>query len=168
MMKRNKCFLLGFVAFLCLMPIKALSQNLSVEGTVSDEFGEPLIGVSVIIQGQGAGAVTDLDGHFRIQSVSASATLEFSYVGYLTQSLKPKSNMVVTMQPDTKSSGWWSTTWTGADFQPGTSDLLKNNGDGTWTLEINLTGDPICDVIDVEHLLFTGDRFTPLKLYYQE
>ena len=64
--------------------------------------------------------------------------------------------------------GWWSTTWTGNDFQPGTSDLLKDNGDGTWTLEINLSGDPILDAIDAEHLLFTGDRFTPTKLYYYE
>ena len=62
--------------------------------------------------------------------------------------------------------GWWSTTWTGNDFQPGTSDLLKDNGDGTWTLEINFTGDPILDALDVEHLLFTGDRYTPTKLYY--
>ena len=61
--------------------------------------------------------------------------------------------------------GWWSTTWTGGDFQPG-NELLTDNGDGTWTLEINLAGDPILDAIDVEHLLFTGDRFTPLKLYY--
>ena len=61
--------------------------------------------------------------------------------------------------------GWWSTTWTGGDFQPG-NELLTDNGDGTWTLEINLAGDPILDAMDVEHLLFTGDRFTPLKLYY--
>lgn len=65
-------------------------------------------------------------------------------------------------------SGWWSTTWTGADFQPGTSDLLRDNGNGSWTLEINLSGDPILDAMDVEHLLFTGDRYTPLKLYYYE
>ena len=63
--------------------------------------------------------------------------------------------------------GWWSTTWTGADFQPG-NELIKDNGDGTWTLEINLSGDPILDAMDVEHLLFTGDRFTPTKLYYYE
>ena len=61
--------------------------------------------------------------------------------------------------------GWWSTTWTGNDFLPG-SDLLKDNGDGTFTLEINLTGDPILDVLDVQHLLFSGDRYTPLKIYY--
>ena len=64
--------------------------------------------------------------------------------------------------------GWWSTTWTGADFQPGTSDLLKDNGDGTWTLEINFSGDPILESLDEQHLLFTGDRFTPTKLYFLE
>ena len=48
------------------------------------------------------------------------------------------------------------------------NDRLKDNGDGTFTLEINLTGDPILDVLDAQHLLFTGDRFTPLKLYYYE
>ncbi len=63
--------------------------------------------------------------------------------------------------------GWWSTTWTGNDIMPG-SEYLTDNGDGTWTLEMNLSGDPILDAIDTEHLLFTGDRFTPIRLYYKE
>ena len=62
-------------------------------------------------------------------------------------------------------SGWWSTTWTGADIQPG-NELLVDNGDGTWTLEVNLSGDPLLDVLDQQHLLFTGSGYTPLKLYY--
>jgi len=63
--------------------------------------------------------------------------------------------------------GWWSTTWTGNDFMPG-SEGLTDNGDGTFTLEINLAGDPILDVMDVQHLLFTGDRFTPVALLLPE
>ena len=63
--------------------------------------------------------------------------------------------------------GWWSTTWTGGDFQPG-NELLTDNGDGTFTLEINLSGDPILEVMDVQHLLFTGDRFTPIALCLPE
>ncbi len=61
--------------------------------------------------------------------------------------------------------GWWSTTWTGNDFMPG-SEGLTDNGDGTWTLAVTLGDDPIMDVIDVQHLLVTGDRFTPKKLYF--
>ena len=63
--------------------------------------------------------------------------------------------------------GWWSTTWTGEDIMPG-NERLTDNGDGSWTLEVNLEGDPILNSIDTEHLLFTGDRFTPLKLYFIE
>ena len=63
--------------------------------------------------------------------------------------------------------GWWSTTWTGVDIQPG-NELLTDNGDGTWTLEVNLSGDPILDLMDDQHLLFTGDRYTPLEIYFEE
>ena len=61
--------------------------------------------------------------------------------------------------------GWWDTQWQ-SDFQPG-NELLTDNSDGTWTLEVNIAGDPLADTIDEKHLLFTGDRFTPLKLYFK-
>ena len=64
-------------------------------------------------------------------------------------------------------SGWWSTTWTGADIQPG-NELLTDNGDGTWTLTVNLAGDPLLDVLDAQHLLFTGDRYTVEEIYFIE
>ena len=62
--------------------------------------------------------------------------------------------------------GWWSTQWPAADIQPG-SEYLTDNGDGTWTVEINIAGDPLVDALDDQHLLFTGDRFTPIKLYFK-
>ena len=61
-------------------------------------------------------------------------------------------------------SGWWSTTWTGNDIQPG-NELLADNGDGTWTLTINLAGDPLLDVLDAQHLLFTGSGYTVESIY---
>ena len=64
-------------------------------------------------------------------------------------------------------SGWWSTTWTGNDIQPG-NELLTDNGDGTWTLTVNLAGDPLLDVVDAQHLLFTGDRYTVEEIYFIE
>ena len=63
--------------------------------------------------------------------------------------------------------GWWSTTWGGDDIFAG-NDHLVDNGDGTWTLEVNLSGDPILDVLDAQHLLFTGSGYTPLKLFYKK
>ena len=102
-MKKSKCFLLGIFALFCLMPTMVFAQNLTVEGTVLDESGEPLIGVSVLVQGQGTGGITDIDGHFRIQNVKQGTKLELSYVGYLTQVQVVKGrSMSITMQPDTK------------------------------------------------------------------
>ncbi len=61
--------------------------------------------------------------------------------------------------------GWWSTTWTGEDISTGNERII-DNGDGTYYIEINFEGDPILDLLDEQHLLFTGSGFTPLKLYY--
>jgi hypothetical protein len=61
--------------------------------------------------------------------------------------------------------GWWDTQWS-SDFQPG-NELLTDNGDGTWTLEVNISGDALAGTIDEKHLLFTGDRYTPVKLYFK-
>ena len=64
----------------------ALAQNITVSGTVVDPEGEPLIGASVIVQGQSMGTATDIDGQYTI-SAPANGTLVFSYVGYNTQEI---------------------------------------------------------------------------------
>ena len=71
---------------LCLFPMGALAQNV-VKGTVNDEAGEPIIGATVKVQGTQQGSITDFDGKFSIQAAS-NATLEISYVGYVTQKIK--------------------------------------------------------------------------------
>ena len=63
--------------------------------------------------------------------------------------------------------GWWGAKLTDDDIQPG-NELLTDNGDGTWTIRIDLAGTALCDAIDVEHLLFTGDRFTPVEMFFEE
>ena len=64
--------------------------------------------------------------------------------------------------------GWWSVNLTADDIQPG-NELLVDNGDGTWTLTVNLTGAPdLLDLLDAQHLLFTGSGYVPLKLYFEE
>jgi len=126
----------------------------------------------IIWEGDGSAGAVSWNGTYRFSNAE-SATGEEIYAIPMNQweIIKTKTFYLDLQGDDPQirvTTGWWTTTWTGIDFQPGTSDLLTDNGDGTWTLEVNLSGDPILDAIDVEHLLFTGDRFTPLKLYYYE
>jgi len=126
----------------------------------------------VIWQGDGSAGAVSWNGTYRFSSADSSTGEEIYAVPMDQWEIIKTATFYLNLEaadPQIRvTTGWWSVTWTGADFQPGTSDLLKDNGDGTWTLEVNLAGDPILDAIDVEHLLFTGDRFTPLKLYYYE
>lgn len=97
-----RTYLLGLLALLCLLPSVAFAQNIRVEGQVKDETGEPMIGVSVKVVGSGTGVVTDLKGNFVLPSVSPSANLEFSYIGYVTLKQKANRRMAVKMKPDTQ------------------------------------------------------------------
>ncbi|MBU3814997.1 MAG: TonB-dependent receptor [Candidatus Bacteroides intestinipullorum] len=86
----------------------AFAQQQTVTGTVYDESGLPLIGVSVQEKGTSNGAITDMDGKFSVK-LSPEATgggkiLIFSYIGYKTQevSLDGRTNIEVTMSEDTE------------------------------------------------------------------
>ena len=85
---------------LCLFPLGAMAQSV-VKGTVNDEAGEPIIGATVKVQGTQTGAITDFNGNFSVEAGS-NATLEISYVGYLTQKVKVagKSDITIVMKED--------------------------------------------------------------------
>ena len=64
--------------------------------------------------------------------------------------------------------GWWDdgATLSGNDIQPG-NELLTDNGDGKWTLKVDLsTNATLLGLVDDHHLLFTGDRYYPTKIYF--
>ena len=64
-------------------------SSITVTGTATDaDSGESLPGVNVLVKGSSNGTVTDINGHFRLDSVSESATLIFSSVGYQTEEVK--------------------------------------------------------------------------------
>ena len=71
---------------------KAKSRNIS--GNVVDAKGEPVIGVTVIEKGTTNGAVTDLDGNYKITTKTATPVLVFSYVGYQTKETHATENIV--------------------------------------------------------------------------
>ena len=52
-----------------------------MQGVVTDENGEPIIGANVVEKGTTNGTVTDLDGKFTME-VSENGVLQISYIGY--------------------------------------------------------------------------------------
>ncbi len=60
-------------------------QQPAVSGTVTDETGLPLPGVTVLVKGTTQGTVTNVDGNFSLANIPEDATLQFSFVGMRTQ-----------------------------------------------------------------------------------
>ncbi len=84
-------------------PAKAASQLKLITGTVLDEKGEPMIGVSVNIPGTNRAAVTNIEGRYQIKAAPGE-TLNFSYIGYLPEKAKVGTNdeVNVSMAEDTQ------------------------------------------------------------------
>ncbi|MBR2244365.1 MAG: TonB-dependent receptor [Prevotella sp.] len=95
--KLQKTFAVLFL--LCMIPLGMNAQT--VKGTVSDESGEPIIGATVKVLGSNEGAITDFDGNYSVKAAS-DATLNFSYVGYVSQQVKVggKTTINVTLTED--------------------------------------------------------------------
>ena len=67
--------------------------------------------------------------------------------------------------------GWWDTQWLGKDndFSPNNmADQFIDNGDGTYSIQINFGDDPLVGTLDEKHLLFTGSGYIPLEIYFEE
>lgn len=84
------------------MPVAALAQTQrTITGTVCDETGEPLIGVSIQVVGAPVGISTDIDGHYVLKISPQVRQLTFSYVGYLPQTVDVSSDVMnVILQPN--------------------------------------------------------------------
>lgn len=82
-----------------------VSQVLKITGLVTDATtGEPLPGVNITVKGTTMGTITDVAGKYSIDVNSANAVLDFSFVGYNTESIpvSGKSVIDVTLVPDIK------------------------------------------------------------------
>ncbi|RRA99258.1 SusC/RagA family TonB-linked outer membrane protein [Larkinella rosea] len=76
-----------------------------IAGTVTDEKGDGLPGVSVVVKNTTRGTSTDGDGKYRLNIPDGDATLVFSFVGYLNQEVPVgnRSSVDVSLKVDTKS-----------------------------------------------------------------
>lgn len=95
----QKYFLVLFI-FIAFCPAVVLAQTKTVSGTVTDENGAVLSGVSVVAKGLSQGVTTATDGKYSITLSSTINILVFSYVGYAQQQFTiPKNNTLnVNMQ----------------------------------------------------------------------
>ncbi len=77
---------------------QSVTQNTYVKGTVVDEYGEPMVGVTVMVDGKsGVGTSTDIDGNFSLK-VAPGTRLLFTYIGYDNVKAEASEGMKVTMK----------------------------------------------------------------------
>ena len=92
-MKGKQRTLLNSIGKLTLLLLFSLlstalsAQNKKISGKVIDEKHQPVLGASVVVKGTTHGTSTDIDGKYELQA-KAGDVLEFSSVGYATQSKK--------------------------------------------------------------------------------
>lgn len=95
---------LYIVSLLLLLSCSLMSQETrKITGTVTDESGQPLPGVTIIIAGTSSGTTTDLDGKYEI--ATDKEILKFSFVGFSEQSIKlekGKNELNIVLIADTK------------------------------------------------------------------
>ena len=79
-------------------------QQITINGTVIDDHGETLPGVSVVVKGTTTGTISDAAGKFSISIADKNAVLQFSYIGYISQEIavKDQRNLTVTMQENVR------------------------------------------------------------------
>lgn len=86
---------------LLLLHMQAWAQNVRVSGKITDENNQGLPGVNVLVSGESTGTISDVEGNYSIQT-QKGATLTYSFVGYLTQTVEVGDNTTIniTMSPD--------------------------------------------------------------------
>ena len=78
-------------------------QRITITGTVYDETGETLPGVSIQVKGTTTGNITDIDGKYQLNVPDANSVLVFNYIGYATHEVTVGTQRVinVTLQEST-------------------------------------------------------------------
>ncbi|WP_044209899.1 SusC/RagA family TonB-linked outer membrane protein [Flammeovirga sp. OC4] len=97
---KQKIYRLLMAVGLTFMAHFALAQQqLTVKGVVTDaETGDPLIGVTIMIEETTSGVVTDYDGHYAFGGLPRLTKLVFSYVGYAEQIVEVGNKTILDIQ----------------------------------------------------------------------
>jgi len=161
--------------------------TLKITGHISDENGEPLIGVNIQEEGTTNGVITDINGNFTIYNISGEkSVLVLSYIGYMPQKIVVgnQRTLNVRMVPDTKNLeevvvvGFGSqkresvigaiTTVKPSTFQVSQSRSITNNlaGQIAGIIAVQRTGEPGYDTSEfwIRGINTFGANATPLVL----
>lgn len=91
------------VALFLMGCLQLLAQSRMIQGEVTDaQNGEPLIGATVMVEGEKSGTVTDFDGNFKLQVTSSAKKVKISYIGYIDKVVEISDRMNVKLESDSQ------------------------------------------------------------------
>ena len=91
------------VALFLMGCLQLLAQSRMIQGEVTDaQNGEPLIGATVMVEGEKSGTVTDFDGNFKLQVTSSAKKVKISYIGYVDKIAEISDRMKVKLESDSQ------------------------------------------------------------------
>ncbi|MGM0376399.1 MAG: SusC/RagA family TonB-linked outer membrane protein [Bacteroidota bacterium] len=82
--------------------IRSPQDTKTISGTVTNESGEPIPGVTVVVKGTSQGTITNSDGEYTIGEVPDEATLQFSFVGMKTQEVEIDNQTTIDLTMDSE------------------------------------------------------------------
>ncbi|MCD8164996.1 MAG: TonB-dependent receptor [Bacteroides sp.] len=93
---------LFLIALLSAAGVNVLAQTKTVSGTVVDDANEAIIGANILVKGTTNGTITDIDGNFSLSNVADNATLQVSFLGYITQdvAVSGKTHLSIRLKED--------------------------------------------------------------------
>ena len=106
MNKTIRFALASLCMLLCMVASSQSFRELNLVGKVLDENGEPLPGALVASADAKRGAMTDVNGDFKMKLNASDKTVTVSYLGYVAQVVNVDGKDIVTivMVPDEKNS----------------------------------------------------------------
>ncbi|MDD3077498.1 MAG: TonB-dependent receptor [Paludibacter sp.] len=90
--------LLILPAYTGIYSTQAQTSHFQIKGLVVDEQNTPLPGVNIKVVGTGQGTITDINGKYSISYTNKNATLDFSYIGYESQTISVSGKTVLNIK----------------------------------------------------------------------
>src|SRR5690554_3723875 len=84
----------GILLLLLSLNLGVMAQNITVKGKVTDQMGNTLPSVSVIVYGTTHGTITDIEGNYTLEA-PADGTLQYNFLGYAIQRVPVNNRQII-------------------------------------------------------------------------